>query len=85
MRRAHDNNAKKDFCEIIKGVNVMSDYIIGYYYSKSRKYAIELSYGEFMDSKIYGVTVADLESKENSRLSKSFNSEIAALEYINSL
>ena len=85
MRRTHDNNAKKDFCKIIKGVNVMSDYIIGYYYSKSKKYAIELSYGKFMDFKIYGVTVADLETKENSRLSKSFNSEIAELEYINSL
>ena len=85
MRRTHNNNAKKDFYKIIKGINVMSDYIIGYYYSKNKKYAIELSSGEFMGSKIYGVTVADLETKENSRLSKSFNSEIAALEYINSL
>ena len=85
MRRTHNNNAKKDFCKIIKGVNVMSSHIIGYYYSKSKKYAIELSFGEFMGSKIYGVTVADLELKENNRLSKSFNSEIAALEYIDSL
>ena len=85
MRRTHDNNAKKDFCKIRKGVNAMSDYIIGYYYSKSKKYAIELSYGRFLDSEIYGVTVADLELKENSRLSKSFNSEIVALEYIDSL
>jgi len=52
---------------------------------KTSKYKIELSKGKFMDSMIYGVTVWCIKSLENLDLSKPFQSENEALEYIESI
>lgn len=72
----------------VADVNFMTPEIVGFYfvpYSKGRaEMLVELSEGEFMNSKLWGVTCSN-NGKSYHELSKCFHSEDEAIEYINKL
>lgn len=85
-RKTHDHNAKKDFTSVVKSNNPITDYVIGHYYASGKRYAVEVSYGKFLESEIYGVTVVDTATETHDHeLSKAFKTESEAMNYIASL
>lgn len=85
-RKTHDHNAKKDFENVIKDKNPITDYVIGHYYTRGKRHAVEVSYGKFLESEIYGVTVVDTATETHDHeLSKAFKTESEAMNYIDSL
>ena len=85
-RKTHDHNAKKDFTSVVKNENPITDYVIGHYYTRGKRHAVEVSYGKFLESEIYGVTVVDIVTQTHDHeLSKAFKTEVEAMNYIASL
>lgn len=83
MTTLQKSNAK-EFTSIVKGENFMTPTVLGYY--KKGKYAIELSSGKFLSGRLYGVTVADTETKEHvNELCKSFETLKQAKEYMEAI
>ena len=79
------SDARADFKRVVKGANMMTPGVMGFYYQNN--YAVELSTGVGFDgSKIYGVTVVNTTTKEHEyELSKMFREWGEAIEYIKSL
>lgn len=71
-----------EFCTVVKGHNFMTPYVIDYYEIKDG--ACELSTGKFLDVTLFGVTVVK-NRKNRYDLSKCFDSENEAMEYIKTL
>lgn len=71
------------FKTYVKGKNLITPYVIGYYHITD-KVAIELSKGRFMDTPMFGVSVCN-NYQLDSELSNSFHSLEDAEKYIDTV
>lgn len=72
----------KQFRSVVKGTNLMTPGITGYVWLKDG--IAEISYGKFMSSELWGVTIIINDIKRD-ELSKSFNSVVDVEKYIKKL
>ena len=77
-----DSKAAEEFRKVVKGVNIITPDILDY--CQGNNYIIELSAGEFLGDRLWGVTVVK-DGRHDRELSEVFRSEEEALEYIREL